>query len=282
MKFAAWTFCGSLVGALLLTSSAGATGITDNFESYAVGTFPSANWLDVGTLFPTPPISPVPSGTVVETTDAFGHPTKAFETVDALASSKGIYQIVPISTHYSLKADMRVDQFSTNAISSTSDWAMQLTFGDTTTTNLCCASQTGIYASAKTKDWRIFVQTGATFADIPLGVPITLGTWYTVDTQLDTVTGALHTKILDAHSGSILVDRMDLIPGWKESAAQFNSVDFFGGELSSPDANVALVDNINVTANAPEPATLTLLAAGGLGLAGARHRRRRNQSAISS
>jgi MYXO-CTERM domain-containing protein len=253
-----------LAVALLSSSAASATGITDNFESYAVGSFPSANWLDVGSLHPQAPISPVPSGSVVETTDAFGNPTKAFEPVDAIASSKGIYQIVPVGTLYSLKADMRVDRFSTGAVNTTSDWAMQLTFGSTDA-NFCCSPQAGIYASSLTHDWRIFVATSATVADIPLGVPITLGTWYTVDSQLDTVTGAIHTEILNTQSGSILVDRTDFIAGREESAAQFNSVAFFGGELSSPDSNLALVDNINVT-SAPEPASIGLAGAGLLGL----------------
>jgi hypothetical protein len=38
-------------------SSAWATGIVENFESYPVGTFPVPAWQDVGTVDPTPPIS---------------------------------------------------------------------------------------------------------------------------------------------------------------------------------------------------------------------------------
>src|SRR5271168_996777 len=89
-----------------------ATGIVDNFASYPVGSFPASPWQDVGTVDPSPPVSPVPSGEVIETTDAFGNPTKAFSTVSALASSAGIFQDVANSSFYTLHADIRVDQYS--------------------------------------------------------------------------------------------------------------------------------------------------------------------------
>ena len=108
--------------------SAGATGIVDNFASYAVGSFPSPNWQDVGTVSPSPPIAPLPSGSVISTTDAFGNAIQAFEPVSALASSAGIFQSVPVSSSYSLRADMRVDQYSDAPSSTALDWAMQLTF----------------------------------------------------------------------------------------------------------------------------------------------------------
>src|SRR5205823_5360568 len=92
-----------------------------------VGTFPTG-WLDIGAVNPDPPNPPLPSALVVNTTDAFGNPTKALSLVDAIAQSQGIYRVVPLSSVYTSKVDVRIDRYGsvTPDTSTTSDWAMEV------------------------------------------------------------------------------------------------------------------------------------------------------------
>src|SRR5947209_17825812 len=83
---------------------------SDNFESDTAGTFPTG-WLDIGAVNPDPPNPPLPSALVVNTTDAFGNPTKALSLVDAIAQSQGIYRVVPLSSVYTSKVDVRIDRY---------------------------------------------------------------------------------------------------------------------------------------------------------------------------
>ena len=112
-----------LVAAMVLGGTgmmASAATLSDNFEGYALGSFPAAQWLDAAVPFPVLPPSvnaPLPSATVVATTNAFGAPTQALQTVDALGVSKGIYAPVPLSSSYSLAADIRTLRFADTAAS---------------------------------------------------------------------------------------------------------------------------------------------------------------------
>ncbi len=249
--------------ALILIALAGASAstISDNFESYALGTFPSPTWLDAGVPF-ADPRTPIPSATVVATTDAFGHPTQALQIANAVSNSRGIYALVPVSSQYSLAADLRVDQYSNHPVNTVEDWAMQLTFAQAGAGNFAGIPQAGIYASSFTGGWRLFSQ-GAVFADIDLGVPATIGTWYYVQLSFDVGTATFHSVIVDAATGNVLVNRFDVVAGLDSSNTQYNSIAFFGGEVSPGDtvANVSTVDNINITAS-PEPSTLLLIGSG--------------------
>src|SRR5215472_7437925 len=102
-----------LVGALSLAPRAAncaPIGASDDFSGDAIGSFP-AGWLDVATVDPASP-APKPSALVVGTTDAHGSPIHALGTLPAIAPSQGIYRVVPLSSAYSSKADVRVDRFS--------------------------------------------------------------------------------------------------------------------------------------------------------------------------
>lgn len=257
---------------ILAASAANAGTISDNFESYAVGTFPSPTWLDAGALF-ADPRTPIPSATVIATTDAFGHPTQALAIANAISFSRGIYAPVPISTFYTLQSDIRVDQYSDHPQGTAADWAMQLTFADDTKSNFCCSPQAGIYASSLTGGWRLFVQ-GAVFADIDLGVPATIGTWYTVKLTFDLNTATFHSVIIDEATGMVLVNQFNVVPGLNSSNTSYNSIAFFGGEVSNDDtiADVGVVDNVNISSS-PEPSTFLLIGSG-LSLLAARLRKR--------
>lgn len=243
--------------------------ITDNFESYAVGTtFPALQWSDVGAVLPEPPVAPLPSATVITTTDAFGNATQALSTVGALAASKGIFAPVPVSLNYSLAADVRVDRYSDHSDSTTSDWAMQLTFAQVGIRNFATTPQAGIYASSLTQGWRLFLISsngGAAFADIDLGAAANTDTWYRLELTLDVNTGAFHSRVSDIAKAQLLIDRTDVITNWQPQDARFDSFAFFGGELSPDDTvgNIGIVDNVNIVATpVPEPGTVFLLTTG--------------------
>lgn len=188
------------VGVSTISGSAGAQ-VSDNFQSYSPGTFPSPKWLDVGAVLPGGRVPSFPSAFVINMLDAHGNPTQAVSTVGDLADSKGIFAYVPVSNQHSLFADVRIDQYSDHPQYTTGDWAMQLTFGQNGVANWAATPQAGIYASSLTQGWRLFVTTASTFADIDLGVAALPGVWYTVAQGLDVTTGMFHSQILRVCSG---------------------------------------------------------------------------------
>lgn len=285
------------LGAAVILGGAGmvasAATLSDDFEGYALGSFPAAQWLDATLPFPVPPPgvnAPLPSASIVATTDAFGAPTQALQTVDALGVSKGIYASVPLSSSYSLVADIRTLRFADSdaAIAGpASDWTMQLTFAQTGVTNFAYAPQAGLYASSLTHSWRFFLisSNGGPLDDFDLGVAAALDTWYTVSLNLDATTGNFHSVITDTLSGTLLVDETHGYGGWQQRYAAYDSIAFFGGETAATDpagpgsttiAGLAQVDNVNIQAiPVPEPATWTLMTAGLVGWAATRRRQRR-------
>ena len=249
---------------LLLTVSPAAYSdtIVDNFESYATGTFPFPTWNDVAAF--SQGAAPIPSATVIDTTDAFGNPTKALSTVNALGDSKGIYAQVGVSNFYTLLGDMRIDQYSDHPEFTTEDWAMQITFGQAGPDSWAVTPQAGLYASSLTQGWRLFMipsQPGGPFLDVDIGVAANVGQWYRVLFELDAVGGVFHSRIEDILTGIVLADRLDVIPDWQQQFAVFDSVSFFAGDLNPNDTipNIGVVDNVNVRAEpVPEPSSLTL------------------------
>jgi hypothetical protein len=267
----------TIAGSTVVPQSARAAPIVDSFQEYAVGTFPSPTWQDVGTVDPEPPIAPVPSGTIIETTNAFGQPTRAFEPVSSLASSAGIYSAVPVSTSYTLSANMRVDQYSNAPASTVQDWAMQLTFAQVGV-NFAYAPEFGLYASSLTQDWRLYFTGAATgYADIDLGVAAPIGEWFTVKLSLDATDGAYDAIIIDTATGQILTNSAGILPDWTAADDTFDSIAFFKGDLSPGDTigDTAAINDVDVTATVPEPFTLSLF---GAGLAGAGALRRRKKA----
>ena len=62
--------------------------------------------------------------------------------------------------------------------------------------------------------------------------------------------------------------------GWTASEAQWDSIAFFGGDLSGTTPNQAVVDNIGISSSGsiPEPGTALLAMVAGLGLLAQRRR----------
>ncbi len=265
--------------------------ISDDFEGYPTGTFPSPTWQDVALVAPdAPPYlnAPTPSATVVATTDAFGGPTQALQTDASLGVSRGIYASVPVSTSYTLHADIRTLQYANTDPSAfpADDWSMQLTFAQAGVANFSTTPQAGVYASSLTQGWRLFLigANGGPYDDFDLGVAAAAGTWYTVQLDIDAVTGSFHSLIIDTATGAVLGEHTRIYGSWLPQYAAFDSIAFFGGETlartppetgSTTTPSVAQVDNVNILASpiVPEPATCALVAVGLAGLGIARGRR---------
>ncbi len=277
----------ALCAACLAIASQSAS-VIDDFESYAPGSFPTPTWLDVAVVLPeSAPLvnAPLPSASVVTTTDAHGQATQALQTVNALGVSKGIYTPVPVSSNYSLFADLRTVQYANTSLDPlnagpATDWSMQLTFAQVGVSNFDNTPQAGVYASSQTQGWRLFLisSNGGPTADIDLGVAASLGIWYSVELQIDATTGSFHSIIKDAASGTQLNDTTNVIANWQPQFGVFDSIAFFAGEVaatfpvsagSTTIPNIGQVDNINVTTTpVPLPAPVWLLTSvlGGLAL----------------
>jgi len=180
----------------------------------------------------------------------------------ALAQSRYFFP-VPVSALYTLTADLRVDRYSDVPDDPADDWAMQLTFAEVSARNFAFTNQAGIYASSFTQGWRLFL-IGGPGADIDLGVPANIGAWYRIQLDFDVPTSTFHSRISDILTGSLLLDRLDKIAGLTPADARFDSIAFFGGETTifTKVADLAVVDNINISAtgSTPEPSTALFMA----------------------
>lgn len=249
--------------------------VTDDFESQTVGLFPTG-WFDVG-QYPISTSAPNPSAVVIQTTNAFGAPTKAVSTVAAIAYSQGIYQPLPTSTiDFDLSADIRVDHFSTDSTYPASDWAQGvavISTNDFPGTDFSFLYQVLVYASSLDQGWRLFVATPNTFTDIALNSSITVSNWYRVDLHVEGNTGFLFTSIKDIASGAPVASYGITMPGWVAGVdSRFQYAAFYDGELTATDPNLAVVDNTFVI---PEASSPILIAAGIATVALVFRRRRR-------
>jgi MYXO-CTERM domain-containing protein len=186
---------------------------------------------------------------------------------------------------YTSRADVRIDRYAdlgTDAVT-TSDWAIEVGVNRRVgTTDLAFVPSVGVYASTLTQGWRLYVVTENLDVDLDLGAAATLGTWYTVEVDLDVVAGTVRSLVLDAASGNVLADVTTLLSAFGPWDATVDGVfdveGFFDGELTgSQSGNLVLIDNIDQTVvPVTEPAPFALLA---LGLAALRRARQRRGSA---
>lgn len=247
MKSAKNGLMAAVAASVLVAQAAGQTVISDDFESYTIGEFPAPDWLDVAEV-PDPPLAPVLSCVVETTTGPDGQPTQVVSTIEFLGASQGFYRFVPLSTRYIVSADVRVDRFVDRPNNEVSDWTWEVGVGQFVPgEDFCCTPQVGIYGSAFTRGWRLFVVgTNGVYADIDLDVPVDLGRWYHVEMDLDARNGVVRSRISDAATGEQLRDRLDVIDGWTEADGRFDLVNFFEADygVDATESNLCVIDNV--------------------------------------
>ncbi|MGH7242844.1 MAG: hypothetical protein ACREJD_05445 [Phycisphaerales bacterium] len=266
-----WTlYCGSVATACLCGGAIAS--ITDNFESYALGSFPSAKWVDARTLVPGA-TSPDPSGTVISTAGPTGT-TRAFQTTRAVGTSQGIVTGIAPSTVVSISANVRYDRFDNSNNKNGGGWPMALGFFQWTSGNDPNFSpQVTLYADSTFKNWSLYIQTSANPADfqfIRLTSALTAtSTWYFMSLEIDTATGTVSSKVRLANSVNFIVNDTRTISGWNPAFAQYNIAGALDGEYgtNATTGGQATVDNITVI---PVPGVLGF--AGALMLATRRRR----------
>jgi hypothetical protein len=265
-----------LWSAAVLAPAARATSVSDDFEGDAVGSFPASGWGDVRAV--ALPNTPIPSASVIATTGPSGEPTQALQTVDAAAPSKGVFAPIAPAAGHALSGDVRVDRYGTPGADATpvSDWPLMLGVSEVIPgSDVCCypTPQVGLYVSTLTEGFRLYAIDGAGNAtDIDLGASALAGTWYRVELGIDPLDGSVHSRVVDASTQDVLLDRTDTLPGWTPAA--FDAIDFFAGELSSAASpGLGSLDDVQYAAT-PEPGTGLLLALGLAGAAAARGSRR--------
>lgn len=242
--------------------------IVDDFESYAVGAFPSAKWQDTGSNSPNgtlPP--PAPSCTVGDTLDAFGQPTRALHLDNSwVGSASGIYCSVPSVSNYTVSMDVRTDAFGAGATDNASDWPWMMGVS-----RFDAGNQAGgwhslqMYGTDMSHDFRAYAIADADYQDFPLGVAMQTAVWYRVQIDVDAISGSIRSRIWDAATSTQLADSTVQMPGWTAADSVFDVVTINQGELSAATSADVWVDN--VTVGTPEPSSVAMLAIGGLLLA---------------
>jgi hypothetical protein len=251
------------VGVLVTLCAAEATTFTDNFESYAAGTFPAANWIDSATVAPENGPPPNPSCSVGVTTDAFGQPTQALHLDPSwVGTASGIYRSVDTLEQYSLAMDVRTDVFAPGAQQDGSDWPWMLGVSKYAADRHAGAwNSLMIYGTDLNQDFRDYaISASYGEEDLPLGVAEAAGVWYRVQLDVDATSGALRNRIWRISDGALLLDATVVASGWTPADGLFDSVTINQGERSASGSADAWVDNISITAT-PEPASGLALAA---------------------
>lgn len=256
--------CGSVrlaigVGSIVVACSARAD-ITDAFESYALGSFPSARWTDVGTIVPGS-TAPNPSGTVVSTNGPAGT-TRAFQTVQAVSQTQGIVTGISPAPVVSISADVRYDRFDNSTNKNGGGWPLALGFFQWSAGNDPNFSpQVTLYSDSTFKNWSLYIQKSADPADfqfIRLTSLITAtNTWYHMSLQVDTANGIVTSQVRLASSSTFLVNNTRTIAGWNPAYAQYNLGGAIDGEYftNATIGGQATVDNIVLV---PGPGALGL------------------------
>jgi hypothetical protein len=190
-------------------------------------------------------------------------------TLPTTAPARGIYPLIAASSVYSTSADIRIDRFSDFTgfdcgcppwLFNACDWPMLSGFG--TSQDPVFGPLVGIYASARTQNWRLLVYTPNVKLEFDLGVPIALGTWYGTQVDLDAATGTVHSRITDAASGATLGDVVTVLPASWDPAVDgvFDLAGYFAAELTAvQQSGLATIDNIRISYTpVSEPGALML------------------------
>ena len=249
--------CGGAVFVCVCGLARGA--ITENFESYSNGNFPSTKWFDARTLIPGA-TSPNPSGSVITTTGPTGT-TKAFQTTRSVGTSQGIVTGIAPSSVVSISANVRYDNFDNSNNQNGGGWPMALGFFQWSGSDPNFSPQVTLYADSTFKNWSLYIQTSANPLDFQFirltSATTATNTWFFLSLRVDTATGVIQSQVRQANSSNFIVNDTRTIAGWDPAFAQYNIAGAIDGEYGT-NATLggrATIDNITVV---PAPGALAL------------------------
>lgn len=257
--------------AIGLALSAVATGCSagpawsDNFESYAPGSFPGGRWRDFGTA--AVPVPALPTGTVIQTTGMTGSSTRAFQVSQRSGRSQGLIADIEHADTHRFEADLRVDIHPTPA--RFGDWTAAMGYFKESdpSTDINFEPQGIVYVY--NQRWWFYGSTGVgNPTNMQLGTAsVAAGVWYHVSLGVDTRNGVFNVQISNA--AQTLISRQVAISGYIASTGRYNRVGIYDGEYSGQSATPGQFSADNVS-YIPAPGTAAAL----LGFGAVRRRRR--------
>lgn len=261
-----------MIGALLCGAGVVHAGITDDFESYALGGLPGGAWADA-TAYIDAPTHTSNSVSVIDTTDAFGNATRAAQINDHVGTSGGLISDVGYAASQRFEVDVRLDQRGNG---SQPNWMSAVGFfQDTDQSDFNWSPQAVVYASG-TGRFRLFVQNadgqGGASRDFGLSGGVwSMDTWYRVSLGVDTVDGIFDVMITDLETGTVIADVTRTYAGWDSAFGQYDLVSMNDGEYGSNPGTIGNMSTYDNASYVPAPGAMALL--GCAGLAATRRRR---------
>jgi hypothetical protein len=180
-----------------MTVAASAGPITDDFESYAVGSFPSATWLDMS-IATNPPL-PAPTGSVIQTNGRDGLPTRAFQVSLTSGSSQGLIAEIAPGRHHMVSADMRVDVHQPTP--RFGNWEAAIGFFNDRGTPADINTEPQAVVYVYQQRWWFYAVSNPSRSSYNVqlsDVPVAAGDWFGVSFAIDALTGDAHVSIVDA------------------------------------------------------------------------------------
>jgi hypothetical protein len=260
------------IAALMLAGTSAWGGVSDDFESYAVGGLPGGDWQDFSDWVANPTI-PSPSATVVQTTDAHGNQTRAVQIDgDGIGTSGGIGALVEHSRVQRFEADIRIDQ---RGDGSYPNWTYAAGFFQVTDqTDPIRMPQALVYSLNNSNEFRLYIHNadgnGGRTRDIAFGVDYELDTWYRIALEVDTDNGQFSTTIINLESGEQIVDRSITVRNWDSNFGQYNMISLNDGEYGPDIGSIGNITSIDNVSYVPAPASVSLF---GFGMLCQRRRR---------
>lgn len=267
MKVLGLMHCLTAAGVLSAAQGAAEQGVLleDGFENAQLGALPGGPWVDVTSRIDAATI-PSPTAVVVSTIDAFGNPTQALQTVDAIGTSSGVLaEFAPVPAS-SLRVDVRIDQFTDVRRGAT--WSAAVGFlQDTAVDDLNSGPQAVVYAAIGAVTYRVFVLNDGNAFDFAIpGAVIDLGSWVTIELAIDSVAGSVEASVADPVTGQVLGQAARTFETWSAAEAQFDAVALFDGEYNAvggSQGGQATLDNVVHTV-IPAPGTAAVFAGASL------------------
>ncbi len=252
-----------VLGLAIAASTLHAQDVTDNFDSYQVGSFPGGDWQDIEDRTVGSPAES-PTMLVIETIDAHGNPTRAVQT-NQEAGTNGFYLNIPtdVSTHH-VTMDVRVDSMH----SANAGWPVSVGYSRYLGQGDVNANPQGLIYVWTGRVWNLFIAPGGGRPHIDermSGPQLILGRWYTVSLEVDVETGRFDAKVFDKETGELRNSLVHNFTQWNPAIDSYNSITVFdGGDLNSPLQGQSTIDNVVYTSVASEPCIADFVTDGSL------------------